>query len=112
MYAILETGGKQHRVEPDQVLTVELLPAEPGEVIELDRVALVERDGKVRVGTPWVKGARVTCRVLSHTRGRKIQVFTYKAKGNVKRSMGHRQHHTRLRVEKITLGRSRKKQES
>ena len=112
MYAILETGGKQHRVEPDQVLTVERLAAEPGEVIELDRVALVERNGKVRVGTPWVKGARVTCRVLSHTRGRKIEIFTYQAKENVKRKMGHRQHHTRLRVEKITLGRSRKKKES
>jgi len=112
MYAILEAGGKQHRVEPDMVLTVDKLAVEPGKAVEFDRVALVERDGKVRVGNPWVKGARVTCRVLSHLRGRKTDVSTYKPKGNIKRKVGHRQAYTQVRVEKITVGRSRTKKES
>jgi large subunit ribosomal protein L21 len=105
MYAILETGGKQYRVEPDGEVVVEKLEAEQGGVVEFERVALVERDGKVKVGTPWVKGAKVTCRVLRHGRGRKIDVFFFKAKENVKRSLGHRQAYTRLRVEEIKVGR-------
>jgi len=112
MYAILEAGGKQHRVEPDTVFVVEKLAAEPGKVIEFERVALIERNGKVRVGTPWVQRAKVTCRVISHFRGRKTQVSTYKPKSNIKRKLGHRQPYTRLRVEKITVGRSRTKKES
>ena len=107
MYAILDTGGKQYRVEPDETITVEKLPAEQGETVVFHRVALVERQGKVRLGTPWVKGAKVTCRVLSHGRGRKLDVSTYKPKDNIKRKLGHRQPYTRLRVEKITVGRSR-----
>lgn len=112
MYAIVETGGKQYRVEPDEIFRTEKVKAEPGEKVELERVALVERNGKVRVGTPWVKGARVSCRVISHGRGRKISVFTFKAKENIKRKMGHRQSYTQLLVEKITVGRGRTKKES
>jgi large subunit ribosomal protein L21 len=107
MYAILETGGNQHRVEPDMELMVEKLAVEPGETVAFDRVALIERDGKVRIGSPWLKGAKVTCRVLSHIRGRKVDASTRKPKSNIKRAMGHRQSYTRVRVEKITLGRSR-----
>ena len=112
MYAILETGGKQYRVTPEQDLVVEKLEAERGQVVEFDRVALVERDGKVTVGTPWVKNAKVTCRVLDHGKGPKVVVFFYKAKENLKRKKGHRQPCTRLRVEKITVSRSRSKKES
>jgi large subunit ribosomal protein L21 len=108
MYAIVESGGKQHRAEPEGILLVEKLAAEPGSAVELDRVALVEKDGKVHVGKPWLKGAKVTCRVVSHGRGQKLDVFTYKAKKNYKRKRGHRQAFTRLQVEKISL-RSRKK---
>ena len=112
MYAILEAGGKQYRAAPSEDIIVEKLPAEPGQVVEFDRVALVEREGKVTVGAPWVKGARVTCRVLAHEKGRKVDVFFYKAKENIKKKKGHRQPYTRLRVEKITVGRSRSKKES
>jgi large subunit ribosomal protein L21 len=112
MYAIIEAGGSQHRVEPDDELTVEKLAVEPGDTVEFEQVALVERRGKVRVGAPHVKGAKVTCRVLGHGRGAKIDVFFYKAKENLKRGKGHRQPYTRLRVEKVTAGRaSTKKKE-
>ena len=112
MYAIVETGGKQYRVEPDEIFHTEKVNAEPGAKVELEQVALVERNGKVRLGDPWIKGARVTCRVVSHGRGRKVDVFTYKAKENIKRKLGHRQSYTQLRVEKITVGRGRTKKES
>jgi len=111
MYAILKTGGKQYRAAPADDIVVEKLTVEPGEVVEFEQVALVEREGKVTVGTPWVKGAKVTCRVLAHVKGPKIDVFFYKAKENIQRRKGHRQPYTRLRVEKITVGRSRSKKE-
>jgi len=104
MYAIVETGGKQYRATPEQDILVEKLEAEPGQAVEFDRVALVEDDGKVTVGTPWVDGAKVMCRVLAHGKGRKVDVFFFKAKENLKRAKGHRQQFTRLRVEGITLG--------
>jgi large subunit ribosomal protein L21 len=104
MYAIIDTGGKQYRATPEQDILVEKLEAEPGQVVEFDRVALVEDDGKVTVGTPWVDGAKVMCRVLAHGKGRKVDVFFFKAKENLKRAKGHRQQFTRLRVEGITLG--------
>jgi large subunit ribosomal protein L21 len=104
MYAILETGGKQYRAAPQDEIIVEKLAAEPGQTVEFDRVALVEQDGNVTVGTPWVAEARVTCRVLAHAKGPKVDVFFYKAKENLKRAMGHRQSYTRLRVEKISVG--------
>ncbi|MDH4179487.1 MAG: 50S ribosomal protein L21 [Armatimonadota bacterium] len=112
MYAILDAGGKQYRATPAEDIIVDKLAAEPGQVVEFEQVALVEREGKVTVGKPWVKGAKVTCRVLAHEKGRKIDVFFYKAKENIKRKRGHRQPYTRLRVEKITVGRSRAKKES
>jgi len=106
MYAVVDTGGKQYRVEPEAIVAVEKLPARlrRGELVELERVAMVEQDGKVLVGAPWVEGAKVTCRVVSHGRGRKVDVFTFKAKDNYKRKKGHRQPYTQLRVEKITVG--------
>jgi len=101
MYAIVETGGKQYRAEESASLDVERLGTPVGERVELDRVLLVEEDGRVTVGQPLVAGARVVCRVLEHGRGRKLIIFTYKAKKNQRRKKGHRQGYTRLLVEKI-----------
>jgi len=111
MYAIVTIGGKQYRVEPEAELVVERISAEPGETVEFGEVAMVEREGRVRVGTPYVRGAKVTCRVMSHGRGRKVEVFFYKAKENWKRSKGHRQPYTRLRVSEIVVGPTRGKKE-
>ncbi len=105
MYAIVETGGKQYRATPEQDMLVEKLPAEPGEVVEFDQVAMVEQDGAVTVGAPWVDGAKVMCRVLAHGKGPKIDVFFYKSKENLKRAKGHRQQYTRVRVEEISIAR-------
>jgi len=104
MYAIIETGGKQYRATPEQDMVVEKLNAEPGQIVTLDRVALVEDDGKIMVGAPFVEGAKVICRVVAHGRGRKTDVFFFKSKENLKRAKGHRQPYTRLRVEQIAVG--------
>lgn len=104
MYAIIETGGKQYRVSPEDTVVIEKLAAEAGEEVVFDRVALVNTEDGVRVGTPWVEGARVTGRVLGHVKGRKVRVFFFKAKENIKRTLGHRQRYTKVKVEKIEAG--------
>lgn len=101
MYAIVETGGKQYRVQEGDTLFVEKLAVEPGETVALDRVLAVEKDGQLRVGTPSVEGARVTFKVVRHGKGQKIIVFKYKAKKNYRRKKGHRQPFTQVTVEKI-----------
>ncbi len=101
MYAIVETGGKQYRVRPGDVLEVERLAAEPGSQVTLDRVLAVGQGADLRVGTPTIEGAAVVARVLAHGRGRKIRGFKFKAKVNYRRRYGHRQPFTRLRIEEI-----------
>ncbi|HEY8418257.1 MAG TPA: 50S ribosomal protein L21 [Limnochordales bacterium] len=100
-YAIVETGGKQHRVAEGDTIYVEKLPAAAGEQVRLDRVLLVNREGEVRVGSPTVEGAAVIARVDGHGRRRKILVFKYRPKKRYRRRYGHRQPYTRLVIEKI-----------
>ncbi len=101
MYAVIETGGKQYRVQEGDILDVEKLPVEVDGSVELGRVLLVADGQQVRVGTPTVPGARVLARVVKQDRRRKILVFKYKPKVNYRRRYGHRQPYTRLRIEKI-----------
>lgn len=98
MYAIVETGGKQYRVAPGDVLEIERLPAEAGETVHFGRiVAVVQDDGTVNAG-PQVTG-QVTGTVLAQGRGKKILVFKYHNKTNYRRRSGHRQPFTRVKVE-------------
>ncbi len=101
MYAVIETGGKQVRVEEGRTLKVERLQAEPGAAITLDRVLLVADGKATRVGTPVVKGASVKATVVAHGKARKVIVFKYKSKVHYRRKRGHRQQFTTLRIEKI-----------
>jgi large subunit ribosomal protein L21 len=100
MYAIIETGGKQIRVEEGQAIYVEKLNAEPGETVTFDKVLLVGGD-TVKVGSPVVEGATVTGKVEKQGRQKKIIVFKYKAKKNYRRKQGHRQPYTKVVIEKI-----------
>ncbi|HZG82163.1 MAG TPA: 50S ribosomal protein L21 [Brevibacillus sp.] len=101
MYAIIETGGKQYKVEEGSVLFIEKLAGNEGEAVTFDKVLFVNKDGKVTAGTPTVAGATVTGKVEKHGKARKIIVFKYKAKKNYLRKQGHRQPFTKVVIEKI-----------
>jgi large subunit ribosomal protein L21 len=101
MYALIETGGKQYKVREGDNLFVELLPNEPGEIVEVDKVLAVEQEGRLNIGAPTVEGAKVMLKVLRHGKGKKIIVFKYKPKKNYRRKTGHRQPFTEVLVEKI-----------
>ncbi|MBO4855828.1 MAG: 50S ribosomal protein L21 [Bacilli bacterium] len=100
MYAIIETGGKQVRVEVGSRIYVEKLEAEVGSTITLDKVLLVG-DKSVKVGTPYVEGAKVTAKVEKQGLSKKIRVFKYKSKANEHKTIGHRQPYTCLVIESI-----------
>ena len=97
MYAIVVTGGKQYKVSQDDIITVEKLDAQVGELINLDVMMLVDGD-KVTNGNPLVKNAEVVAEVLEHGKEDKIVVFKYKAKKNYRRKQGHRQPFTALKI--------------
>ncbi|MBV9545872.1 MAG: 50S ribosomal protein L21 [Chloroflexi bacterium] len=104
MYAIVETGGKQYRVQPGDTIAVERLSGAPGETLDLERVLLLGGDGaETRVGAPGVAGAVVRAEVVEHAVGEKIIVFRYKSKVRYRRKTGHRQRLTRLRITDILL---------
>jgi len=101
MYAVIETGGKQYRVRPGQTVEVELLPAEPGASVTLERVLLVSNGGNTLVGQPIVAGAAVVGTITREGRGKKIIVFKYKSKKRYRRTQGHRQDYTYLTITDI-----------
>ena len=100
MYAIIETGGKQVRVEVGQRIYVEKLEANVGDVVSFDKVLLIG-DKKAKVGTPYIEGAAVTAKVEKQGLGKKIRVFKYKSKANERKTIGHRQPYTCLVIESI-----------
>ncbi|WP_168123751.1 50S ribosomal protein L21 [Paenibacillus sp. HB172176] len=101
MYAIIETGGKQYKVQEGDVIYIEKLDGGEGESVTFDRVlAVTGNDGFVS-GTPLVAGATVTGKVEKHGKGQKIIVYKYKAKKNYRRKQGHRQPYTKVTIEKI-----------
>ena len=104
MYAVIETGGKQYRVEVGTELEVELLDVEPGQSITLDRVLLVADGAEAAVGTPVVDGAAVEAEVVGATRGDKVIAFKYRPKARRRVKKGHRQNLTVLRIADIRLG--------
>ena len=101
MFAVIRTGGKQYRVEKDDVIAVEKLSAEPGSVIALDEVLLIAQENQVKAGAPLVAGARVSATVLAQRRAKKIIVFKKKRRKNYRRKLGHRQYETLLRITEI-----------
>ncbi|WP_257346306.1 50S ribosomal protein L21 [Pseudalkalibacillus decolorationis] len=100
MYAIIEAGGKQYRVEEGQKLYIEKVNAEAGETVTFDRVLMVGGDN-VKVGSPIVDGATVTAKVEQNGRSKKIVVYKFKPKKNYRRKQGHRQPYTQVVIDKI-----------
>jgi large subunit ribosomal protein L21 len=102
-YAIIETGGKQLRVEPGRFYDIELLSVEPDEKVTIEAVLLVQHNGEVTIGQPLVAGAKVEGTVLRHLRGRKVLVYKMKPKKKTRKKRGHRQEITRLLINSISL---------
>lgn len=103
MYAIIETGGKQYRVEEGSIVNIELLPNEVGGDVGFDRVLAVKKDNRLEVGQPYLNDVLVRGKVLQHGKGKKIIVFKFKAKKNYRRKQGHRQPFTQVLIEKIEV---------
>lgn len=101
MYAVIETGGKQYKVEKGDVLKVEKLDAEVGDKIVFDKVFLVANGEDVKIGSPFVEGAKVEANVVEHAKGKKIIVYKYKAKKNYRKKQGHRQPYTEIEIAEI-----------
>ncbi len=104
MYAIIETGGKQYRVQEGQTIKVEKLSKPAGETVEIEKVLLVSDDDNVTVGTPYVEGAKVKAKVVETAKDKKVLVFKKKPRKGFKRLRGHRQLYTKLQIENISIG--------
>ncbi len=103
MYAVIQTGGKQYKVAKNDVILVERLDVKSGQEIKLTNVLLAKDGNSVIVGTPYIKGAHVTCESLGDVRGDKVIAFKYKKRKSEKKKIGHRQTATRLKVKEIEL---------
>lgn len=102
MFAIIETGGKQYKVSEGDVIRVELLDAEPESELAIDKVLAVFDGETLTAGQPYVEGAKVNCKVLEHGKSKKVFVFHYKPKKNIRKKNGHRQPFTKLMIESIS----------
>jgi large subunit ribosomal protein L21 len=98
MYAVVETGGKQYRVMQGETLRVELMAAEPGSTVELDRVLLLGDGETVTVGSPLVDGAKVMATIKNHGRADKIRIVKFRRRKHHRKQMGHRQHYTEIEI--------------
>jgi len=101
VYAVIQTGGKQYRVQEGDVIFIEKLSATEGDMVEFDDVLLISNENGTKVGTPTVEGAKVEAKVLAHGKGKKIIVFKYKPKKNYRRKQGHRQPYSKVEIVKI-----------
>ncbi len=102
MYAVIESGGKQHRVTEGEVLKLELLDIEPGKTIDFDKVLLVTDGEDVKVGAPYVEGGKVSAEVLTHGRGEKIKIIKFRRRKHHRKQMGHRQWYTEVKITGIS----------
>ncbi|MBQ3071933.1 MAG: 50S ribosomal protein L21 [Oscillospiraceae bacterium] len=101
MFAIIETGGKQYKVQYGDVIFVEKLAAEENDNVTFPVIAVCGDDGSLKVGAPYVDGASVTGKVLKNGKAKKIYVMTYKPKKGEKRKLGHRQPYTKVQIEAV-----------
>jgi len=103
LFAIIQTGGKQYRVSPGDILRVERLPGERGDEVILDQVLMVHLGEDLRIGRPLVEGAQVVGEILNQGKAKKIIVFKKKRRKNYRRKQGHRQLYTALKIEEISV---------
>lgn len=102
MYAVIFCGGKQHKVSEGEKLCVELLNAEEGSTVELDKVLLISDGTNVKVGTPYIEGAKVSAKVLGQKGGEKVKIVKFRRRKHHQKVTGHRQWYTQLEITAIT----------
>ena len=100
MYAVIETGGKQYRVQEGDTVFIEKINTEEGDTIDFSKVLLIAKDEDLVVGKPYVEGSKVEATVLEQGKAKKIVVFKYKSKKNYSKKQGHRQPYTKVKIEK------------
>lgn len=103
MYAVIKTGGKQHRVAPGQTIRVEKIEGQVGDVVTIGDVLLICADDEFKVGQPLLAGASVTARIVEQHRDKKVKVFKRKRRKGYRRTKGHRQYYTALNVQEIQV---------
>ncbi|MCY4263342.1 MAG: 50S ribosomal protein L21 [Gammaproteobacteria bacterium] len=101
MHAVIESGGKQHRVTEGEVLMLEKLDAAEGEEVTFDRILMIGEGDSVRIGTPYVEGSQVKAQVVKQGRGKKITIIKFNRRKNYRRKQGHRQLFTQIRITDI-----------
>jgi large subunit ribosomal protein L21 len=104
MYAVIESGGKQHRVEPGEVLNVEKLNVAPGDTVDFDRVLMVADGSDITLGAPYVAGGKVTAEVVSQGRADKVKIIKFRRRKHHMKQMGHRQWYTQIKITGISAG--------
>src|SRR3989339_2161766 len=103
MYAVIKTGGKQHKVSEGDVIAIEKIEGDKGDAIVFDQVLMVERDGDIRIGRPVVEGVKVTGEILAQNKGDKLIVFKMKKRKGFHKKNGHRQQLTSMRIKEISI---------
>jgi len=104
MYAVIKSGGKQHRVEPGEVLRVEKLDLSEGDKIDFDEVMMVGDEKDVQIGSPYVEGGKVSAEVVGHGRGDKVTIIKMRRRKHYRRQAGHRQYYTEIKILDIAGG--------
>lgn len=103
MYAVVETGGKQYRVQEGDIITIEKLNVEAGESVVFDKVLAAGEGADIKVGKPYVEGCSVNASVVENGKGPKVIIFKFKAKKDYRKKQGHRQPYTMVKIESITV---------
>ncbi len=103
MYAVFQSGGKQHRVAEGQTVRLEKIEVAPGESIEFDNILMISNGEDVKIGTPYVAGGKVTAEIVTHGRGEKIKVVKFRRRKHSRKQMGHRQWFTEVKITAINV---------
>ena len=103
MYAVIKTGGKQHKVAEGEILKVEKLKASEGEPVDITDVLLIEKDGEVTLGSPFIEGAKVTAKILRHGKEDKVTIIKMKRRKDYRKKQGHRQNYSEIQIEQILV---------
>lgn len=103
MYAVIKTGGKQHKVSEGDVISIEKINGNRGDTVSFNEVLMISKDDDIKVGTPYLEGANVSGEIIEQTKGQKINVFKMKRRKGFKKKTGHRQKLTRMKIKAISI---------